>query len=119
MVEHYEIRPGIIPICDFCSSPGPKYIYPAITCTLEQVGPLTLASVEGWAACSECSALIDAKDKEGLRHRAVATYIEKTFSFSIPEQVRQELEDIIKTVHGSFWLCKHGDKKEATQDDTL
>ena len=57
--------------CDFCSAAGPVWRYPARSfiayCAPNVVGE----SVEDWAACDQCYALIETDDARGLAQRSL------------------------------------------------
>lgn len=57
----------LVGVCDFCSTPGPRWRYPA-TSFIDTVGQY--GSVEDWAACQRCHDLIE-KDDERSRRRLV------------------------------------------------
>lgn len=53
-------------ICDFCSRPDPDWIYSAYDFEMRPAG---WGSAGAWAACNECSALIEQDDHEALLDR--------------------------------------------------
>ena len=71
-------------ICDFCSSPGPRWEYrcrPAVSV----VGNCVVADFEPWAVCDECHRLIQAGNHDGLTKRTIDTLIENNPEFE-PER---------------------------------
>lgn len=67
-------------VCDFCSSEKVRWAYPAgdfLIGAIAAVDPLTgepfevqpMGSKGPWAACTECSELIEREDYEALRQR--------------------------------------------------
>lgn len=50
-------------ICDFCSAPHPTWLYPADSFEMRRDG---WGSTADWAACEECSALIEAKQHDAV-----------------------------------------------------
>ncbi len=95
-------------ICGFCSSPDVAWVYDAISANAFRTGGTTVAST-GWAACETCSALIEAGDCEELTRHSLATYF-MTYSFPIPDEVVQEMFELLKSAHDLFFLCKYGDR---------
>ena len=73
-------------VCDFCSGPEIRWDYPATTFEIPTPAelPVGLTSVDGWAACDACAALIDAGDRAGLAVRTVEAY---------PESIRDIASD--------------------------
>lgn len=66
----------LVGVCDFCSQPGPRWRYPASSFLDEHVG---YGSIEDWAACGECHALIEKGDDRSNRQlaaRALARFSE-------------------------------------------
>lgn len=58
--------------CDFCSAQNvPLHDISCKTHILSAGGIEFAASVDNWAACQECEALIEADDREALAVRAV------------------------------------------------
>jgi hypothetical protein len=57
-------------ICDFCSSPAPRWSYPCPSFEVQGYG-----SEGDWAACEECSVLVEAGDREGLALRSAEKYV--------------------------------------------
>jgi hypothetical protein len=57
-------------ICDFCSSPRPRWSYPCPDFTVQGYG-----SEGDWAACDECSLLVEADDREALALRSAEQYV--------------------------------------------
>ena len=60
-----------IVICDFCSSPRPRWSYPCPDFEVQGYG-----SEGAWAACEPCAVLVEADDREGLALRSAETYVE-------------------------------------------
>ncbi|HEU4753404.1 MAG TPA: hypothetical protein VFU47_09885 [Armatimonadota bacterium] len=60
--------------CDFCSATPAVRAYRTPDFVLEDVtapgGRIQRISTEGWAACADCAALIDAGDEEGVIDRS-------------------------------------------------
>lgn len=53
-------------ICDFCSSPGVLWDYPATDFQMPLHDGRSFVSTDGWVACAECSDFIEAGDDIGL-----------------------------------------------------
>lgn len=58
-------------VCDFCSTPEPRWAYRAQTYAAK-IGNAVHHSIEGWAACDACADLIDAERWEDLRKYALS-----------------------------------------------
>lgn len=88
-------------ICDFCSSPNPTWRYP---CEDFEVlsPPFGVGSVGGWAACDECAAFIEKKDREGLLNRSVDNFI------GIEIIGRRQAKQTIKALHKKFFHLRIG-----------
>jgi hypothetical protein len=83
-------------ICDFCCSPDVLWSYPAADFHVEGV---PLASDGAWAACPDCSALIEAGDREGLARRALA---------SSPAFMRVRCLPFMRALHEQFFQARRG-----------
>jgi hypothetical protein len=95
-----ELKPGPEgPICDFCSSPKVVWRYRAV-------------SIGDWAACDECSALIETKDKMGLHRRSIETYLALN---NCDNDMAKYLSKSLEILHSAFWLCKHGEREPAQE----
>jgi hypothetical protein len=57
-------------VCDFCGGPKPVRIIRASDVILNE-HPAAFRSRNGWAACTQCGALIDADDWGALQSRVV------------------------------------------------
>lgn len=55
-------------VCDFCGDAGPSWDY---DCAQFAIDAIDFGSLEGWAACTPCSDLIEADDYEGLLVRSL------------------------------------------------
>ena len=106
-----EIKPGPEgPICDFCSSPKVVWRYRAVSTNVAEIGPFTYASIGDCAACDECSALIETKDKMGLHRRSIETYLALDHC---DNDMAKYLSKSLEILHSAFWLCKHGEREPA------
>lgn len=54
----------LVGVCDFCSQPGPRWRYPAKSYMDTKSG---YGSVDDWAACETCHALIECDDDRSRR----------------------------------------------------
>jgi hypothetical protein len=84
-------------ICDFCSSPAPKWRCPAISFPVFEISS---ASEGDWAACDDCAALIRTGDRMGLARRSAETF---TAKYGIPIDVTAFLE-----LHAMFFEHRCG-----------
>ncbi len=65
-------------ICDFCSRPDPEWFYSAATFDMPHIA---WGSSGGWAACEECSDLIEAGDNvKVVRKRMMGTALENALA---------------------------------------
>ncbi len=103
-------------ICDFCSSPDVRWRYPArdhdcwAVLSLDEENNLeskTARSVGAWAACEECSKLIEAGDKAGLLRRSVETCERDPLD---PEKKITAI--VIADIHAGFWANRTGPRYE-------
>lgn len=69
-VEEIEGRlvesPVTSPVCDFCGDLGPTWDYP---CARFELPDIEFGSMEGWAACNTCSALVEIGDWGAMLRR--------------------------------------------------
>jgi hypothetical protein len=73
-------------VCDFCSSPGPVWRYPAESFRDQWRG----WSFGDWLACDECHSLIEAGDRMGLGERSLtAQGLQVAISFLGREEARK------------------------------
>jgi hypothetical protein len=93
-------------VCDFCSSAGPAWRYPARTFIAYRVSTLAGESVGDWAACETCRRLIEADDRRGLAERSVEQLISDH-----PElrELRADLCAELMRLHGKFFENRCGD----------
>lgn len=91
--------------CDFCSAPGPLWVYPARDFVAYLALPLVGESVGAWAACEECHRLIEAGDREGLAVRSLDELI-----FQCPEAAiaAPALEKELRQLHALFFANRVG-----------
>jgi hypothetical protein len=68
------VNPGPA-ICDFCGSETVVRRYHTEDFTALVTGPIVHESCGDWAACGNCSLLIDAEDREGLCQRSLESII--------------------------------------------
>jgi hypothetical protein len=96
-------------LCDLCSTPDPKYRYPAsdfIHAIGEDVGPFQLASRGDWFACQACHALIEAGDSKALAERCVAMIV------GVHPEMLADMQDLVDEtiiVHQEFFSSRKGE----------
>jgi hypothetical protein len=110
----YEHDHGDKSICDFCNSEKIRWAYPADDFeagTIIAVAPngesfeQPIGSKGPWAACEECSQLIERGDYSALKARAIVT--------NINAGVEPELSRIlISGLHGGFRAHRTGPRQE-------
>lgn len=102
----------IVGVCDFCSSPRPRYYYPCSSFEIENVpGNLSMGMVEQWAACEVCRILIDHDAWAGLAARSAAC---------APSTLIPEVVAAIAELHQQFRKHRTGpaiDKLSPTRRD--
>jgi len=59
------------PVCDFCMDTRVRWDYP---CEDFVIDSLEYGSVEGWAACDRCSALVEADERGLLAERSLESW---------------------------------------------
>jgi len=89
--------------CDFCSEPA-CWSYPARDIVVFEL-PVRQASKGAWAACDECSQLIDAEDREGLARRSLSRLQ------PIMRVESRELLETLRTIHVAFWEARLGQRR--------
>ena len=93
-------------ICDFCSTPGPAWRYPARNFVGYEACGIVGESVGEWAACEECHRLIAAGDRAGLTERSVVSFI--AFHREL-ETIRCELASEVAKLHHRFFENRTGE----------
>lgn len=90
----------LVGVCDFCSTAGPRWRYPATT-FVEMISGY--GSVDDWAACTTCHDLIETGDDRSCRRlvdRALARF---------PEAVRRAMRPGIAEFHDQFRSHRNGE----------
>jgi hypothetical protein len=103
-------------VCDFCSSAGPAWRYPACTFIAYCVPNLAGESVGDWAACETCRGLIEADDRRGLAERSVEQLISDHPSF---RELRADLCAELMRLHGKFFENRCGDASRIEAADCV
>lgn len=101
-------------ICDFCSSPDVRWIYPAdsfdIRMKHEPTGGLFEARSElAWTACDECSTLIEDNDWVKLTKRSADKFCLMTGN--PPEHIIQATTKFLAVVHREFRIHRRGERQ--------
>lgn len=97
--------------CDFCSEPNPKWDYPAHSIEMPDLPPdIRALSVQHWAACDACSALIEAGDRAGLAKRS-----DETFAKKYPWLPPLERGDAMTGVQAKFFESRFGGRRPITE----
>lgn len=89
--------------CDFCTEPA-VWSYPARDVTVMHL-PVEQRSLGGWAACDECSRLIEADDRERLARRSLA---------GLQAHMRVDSRQVLETLRGihlAFWEAREGERQ--------
>lgn len=97
--------------CDFCSSPAPRWRYPASD--FDAPDPMDAESVGEWLACDTCHGLVEAGDNGALVERslyAARPAIEEQGLGFDPEA----LLPILREFHRRFRLHRHGPAEPLT-----
>ena len=94
-------------ICDFCSSPDVYRAYMAEDFialeVLEADHSTRFQSLGAWAACRECTALIEAENWEALLERSWKTFLDNTPPELSPEPgEEEEILVILRHAHQQF-----------------
>lgn len=88
--------------CDFCDSPDPVHVFEAADSILD-LGPGPLHhSVGAWAACAECSRLIERGDRDGLVQRGFEAYRREHPEGEVDDTDLGVLE-LLRVIHLAFW----------------
>lgn len=90
------------PVCDFCSSPEPRYVESAQDFDVyfaidEQGKPEVGVSRGGWASCAACHELVRARKWYALERRAIDAIAAKH-----PEFSRSRVQEGVRTMHAKF-----------------
>lgn len=92
-------------ICDFCSSPEPAWRYPAASFVVKGLGPH--ASDGDWAACDQCSALIEDADLRRLILRAAIAANRRSGGVLRTSMARKSLQRI----YAQFFRSRLGERR--------
>lgn len=85
------------PVCDYCGDLGPCWDYDCHQFDIEEIG---FGSLGEWAACSQCSELIEAGDYDGLLERTV----------SASPETGERLRELIRAIHYGFRIDRIGER---------
>ena len=103
-----EVRVSDKPVCDFCSSPEPRWLFRCrnyvATDMLPNHGALPPnESVGGWLACHKCAVYVQRNDWNGLARRVTADGgINPTVAASIETLPVEFISDGLKRVWREF-----------------
>ena len=92
-------------VCDFCVAENLAFVYPCKPFNYIRHGELIYESTKNWAACSECSRLIEAKDYNALNLRAIPYWTAHNEGL----QTREQALDDIKHFHRGFTSHRFGE----------
>lgn len=99
-------------ICDFCSAPHPTWVYPAATFEMRREG---WGSDGDWAACEECSALIERKQHDAvINSRMMPLAIKQMHNMGLKSLTRLELrlvEEKTRKLYERFRKSRAGPRK--------
>lgn len=89
------IASRVPPVCDFCSDP---HITTDYACkTFEHPDKrLGWGSLDDWAACAECAALVDAEKWEELADRSMLQYD------TLPDDEKPIIREVVAELHQLF-----------------
>jgi len=96
-------QPVSSPICDFCGDIGPSWDYDCDTFEVETSAGEWSGSVNGWAACSPCSDMIEADDWESLLERC----LKGAAMVGMADRVREHAH----LMHQGFRQNRHGERR--------
>jgi hypothetical protein len=100
-----EAIPGM-GVCDFCTDIPVTFRYPCGLVVYETpVG--THVSSDPWGACSDCHALIEANDRNGLVERSLQTFVAR--DGEPPAEDRALIVAMLRDVQASFFAARLGD----------
>jgi len=98
--------------CDFCSDPQPAWIYPAESFTVNKVN---WGSEDDWAACEECSQLIeDGKHETVVKERMLATAavgVNGALWNLFNKEERREVEVETRRLYDKFRRARRGPRR--------
>ena len=89
----------LVGVCDFCSTPGPRWKYPAHSYVDERAG---YASIGEWGACQRCHDLIEKGDDRSKRE-LVRLALER-----FPEPVRRQMRAGLAEFQAKFFANRTG-----------
>lgn len=89
--------------CDFCNESA-TWTYPARDVVVMDL-PVRQGSLGAWAACDQCSRLIEAEDDEGLARRSLAGLQPVLAVDSV------QLLATLRGIHLAFWEAREGERQ--------
>lgn len=101
-IRHVDLSIADYPVCDFCSSPEPRYIESAedfdVYFAIDAQGkPEIGTSTGGWSSCEPCHQLVRAQKWHTLERRAIDAIAAKH-----PEFSRTQVREGVRTMHAKF-----------------
>ena len=101
-------------VCDFCSEPHPNWIYPADNFVVHKY---EWGSDAGWAACEECSQLIEEEHYESLLQERMMSIAIREFGplwQTLNKSERRRVEDDTRRLLNKFRHARKGARLLAT-----
>lgn len=101
--------------CDFCSASPAVRAYRTPDFNLQELPGVQRVSTEGWAACAECRALIDAGEEEGVINRSVDRLCRVN-----PRWARLPYADarsLVASQHQRFFRVREAVPEECSEED--
>lgn len=89
-------------MCDFCGKQEVSWIYPAEDFSIDH---MNWASEGGWAACGDCSELIEDGEYKGLIDRAMVSH------GGAPNVIKVALREHLAELHEMFRINRTGDRQ--------
>lgn len=110
-----ELRMAADAVCDFCSRPNPVWAYDCAEFSRPPLLPGMPSTVfsGGWAACHECSALIENANKRELLDRSISIIFAgaEISDDGLLRQIRHELG----ITHAEFFRLRRGPRIPASE----
>lgn len=99
--------------CDFCSQADPEWVYPALPFDMKEED---WGSRGGWAACEDCSALIERGAQRQLAQKSLNStpaiaQVAAVLGHTLTRDERRALRAKVEALHARFYRSRLGPRR--------
>lgn len=98
--------------CDFCGSEKVVWRY---RCTPKAImvgeGRAVMVDDGKWAACDECSGMIETEDVMGVEERSLQRYVVEQGLEAAPAAMVKGVRGMLEMIHQTFWQSREGERE--------